>query len=106
MAFDIFWMNVAAIFAFANVGLVFLLVAFYFQSWRRIKSSISASLIIFAVFFLVQNFVIIVFWLVLYGLAPQAPLALTIVEGGAPYLVAINALETIGLGNLVRITWK
>jgi hypothetical protein len=102
MAFDIFWMNVAAIFAFLNVAFVLVLITLYFQSWRRVRSSLSISLVTFAGFFLVQNLVIIVFWFVLYGLVPQAQ---AVVEGAAPYLTAINLLESIGLGNLVRVTW-
>jgi len=100
--FDIFWMNVAAVFAFVNVAFVLLLIGLYFQSWRRMRSSLSMSLMTFAGFFLIQNLVIIVFWFVLYGLVPQAQ---SVVEGAAPYLTAINALESIGLGNLVRVTW-
>jgi hypothetical protein len=100
--FDIFWMNVAAVFAFINVAFVLLLIGLYFQSWRRIHSSLSMSLMTFAGFFLVQNLVIIIFWFVLYGLVPQAE---AVVQGAAPYLTAINALEAIGLGNLVRVTW-
>ena len=103
MSFDIFWMNVAAVFAFLNVAFVILLVAFYFQSWRRIRSSLSLSLMSFALFFLIQNGVIIVFWYVLYGLVPSAQ---DIVVAAAPYLVAINALESLALANLVRITWR
>ncbi len=103
MTFDIFWMNVAAVFAFLNVAFVILLVAFYFQSWRRIRSSLSLSLMSFAVFFLIQNGVIIVFWYVLYGLVPSAQ---AIVVAAAPYLVAINALESLALANLVRVTWR
>jgi hypothetical protein len=103
MTFDIFWMNVAAVFAFLNVAFVVLLVAFYFQSWRRVRSSLSLSLMSFAIFFLIQNGVIIVFWYVLYGLVPSAQ---AIVVAAAPYLVAINALESLALGNLVRITWR
>jgi hypothetical protein len=103
LAFDIFWMNVAAVFAFLNVALVLVLLVLYFQSWRRVKSSLGLSLVTFACFFLIQNLVIIVFWLVLYGLGPQFR---DVVVGGAPYLTAINALESVGLGNLVRVTWS
>jgi len=101
--FEIFWMNVAAVFAFLNVALVLVLIGLYFQSWRKMRSALSVSLMTFAIFFLVQNLVIIVFWFVLYGLVPQAQ---DIVVAAAPYLTAINALETIGLGNLVRVTWS
>ncbi len=103
MAFDIFWMNVAAVFAFLNVAFVLVLLALYFQSWRRVHSSLSVALMSFAAFFLIQNAVIVVFWYVLYGLVPAAQ---DIVVAAAPYLVAINALESLALANLVRITWS
>jgi hypothetical protein len=103
MTFDIFWMNVAAVFAFVNIVLVLVLAAVYFQSWRRVKSSLAVTLLVFAIFFLVQNLVIVVFWYKLYGLVPAAQ---SIVVAGAPYLVAINALESLALANLLRITWS
>ncbi len=103
MAFDIFWMNVAAIFAFLNVAFVLVLIGLYYQSWRRLHSSLSVALMSFALFFLIQNVVIVVFWSVLYGIVPAAR---DIVVAAAPYLVAINALETLALANLVRITWS
>ena len=96
-------MNVAAVFAIVNIGFVLVLSGLYFQSWRRLRSSLSMSLVVFSVFLLIQNLVIVVFWYVLYGLVPQAQ---SVVVAGAPYLVAINALEAIALGNLVRITWS
>jgi hypothetical protein len=102
LAFDIFWMNVAAVFALVNVALVVILLGLYIQSWRRFRSSLSVSLATFAGFFLVQNAVIILFWYVLYGLVPSAE---PVVAGAAPYLAAINLLECVALGNLVRITW-
>ena len=102
MAFDILWMNVAAVFAFLNVLFVLILMGLYIQSWRKVRSSISVGLVTFSTFFLVQNLVIIVFWLVLYGTSPDSK---PIVEAAAPYLTAINALESVALGNLVRITW-
>lgn len=102
MAFDIFWMNVAAIFAFLNVALVLVLITLYLQSWRRFRSSLSLALILFAAFFLIQNGVIIVFWYVLYGLVPSAQ---AIVAAAAPYLTVINLAESLALGNLVRVTW-
>lgn len=101
--FDIFWMNVAAIFAFINVVFVALLVYAYVQSWRKVRSAFTVSLIVFATFFLIQNLVIIIFWYVLYSLVASAQ---PIVEAAAPYLTAINAMEAIGLGSLTRSTWK
>jgi hypothetical protein len=102
LSFDIFWMNVAAVFAFANVVIVLALIALYFQTWRRMRSSLTFGLMLFSMFFLVQNTVIIVFWLVLYTLVPAAQ---DTVVAAAPYLTAINALEAVGLANLLRVTW-
>lgn len=102
MAFDIFWMNVAAVFAFANVAIVIALIALYFQSWRHMRSSLTLGLMVFSLFFLIQNTIIIVFWLVLYTLVPAAE---STVVAAAPYLTAINGVECIGLGNLLRVTW-
>jgi len=95
-------MNVAAVFAFFNIAVVVVLIALYLQTWRRMRSSLTMGLMLFSVFFLVQNTVIVVFWLVLYGLVPSAQ---DIVVSAAPYLTAINALEAIGLANLLRVTW-
>ena len=67
------------------------------------RSSVALSLIAFAGFFLVQNIIIIVFWYNLYGLVPIAE---SLVVSAAPYLVLINFMETVALGNLVRISWK
>jgi len=99
--FDVFWMNVAAVFALINVALVAILILAYVQSWMKIRSGFTASLIVFSVFFLVQNFVIIVFWYVLY-----TTVSLDIVQAAAPYLAAVNAAEAVGLGMLARTTWR
>ena len=101
--FDVFWMNVAALFALANVLIVALLISAYFQSWRSFRSGFTMSLVIFAVFFLLQNVVIVVFWYYLYSLVTSAQ---PLVEAAAPYLVAVNAMEAVGLGTLTVTTWK
>lgn len=99
--FDVFWMNVAAVFALLNVGFVGALIYAYAQSWRQVHSSFTASLVVFAVFFLVQNLVIVIFWYVLYTTVSEP-----IVQAAAPYLTAVNAAEAVGLGMLTRSTWK
>src|ERR1700685_2655705 len=101
--FGVFWMNVAALFALLNVGLVLLLIYAYLQSWRKFRSSFTTSLVIFATFFLLQNLVIVIFWYFLYTLVSSAQ---PLVEAAAPYLVLVNAMETIGLGSLTMTTWK
>jgi hypothetical protein len=103
MAFDILWMNVAAVFALANVAMVLVLLSVYLQSWMKTRTGFAMGLVLFAVFFLIQNAVIVIFWYVLYSLVPAAQ---GIVVAAAPYLVLINLAETIALGNLVRITLK
>lgn len=99
--FDVLWMNVAAVFAFINVAFVALLIYAYADSWRKVKSNFTASLTVFAVFFLIQNLVIIVFWYVLYTTVAEP-----VVVAAAPYLTAVNAAEAIGLGLLTRSTWR
>ena len=94
MVFDIFWMNVAAVFAFVNVALVFMLIWLYYQSWRRLRSTFTISLMLFAVFFLVQNLVIIVFWYALYGLVPAAQGI--VVAGTVPRLDQSDAKRRLG----------
>lgn len=101
--FNVFWMNVAAVFALANVVLVVLLVYAYVQSWKKFRSNFTISLVVFSIFFLLQNVVIVVFWYYLYTLVSSAQ---PLVEAAAPYLVAVNAMETVGLGSLTATTWK
>lgn len=99
--FDVLWMNVAAVFALLNVVFVGLLIVAYAQSWRKVRSGFTASLIVFAVFFLVQNLVVILFWYVLYTTVAEP-----VVIAAAPYLAAVNAAEAVGLGMLTRSTWR
>lgn len=99
--FDVLWMNVAAVFALLNVVFVLLLIFAYVQSWRKVRSGFTASLILFAVFFLVQNLVVIIFWYVLYTTAAEA-----VVIAASPYLASVNAAEALGLALLTRSTWR
>jgi hypothetical protein len=94
MAFDVL-MNLAGVIAFINVALVLVLAGLYLQSWRNLHSSLSVALVSFAVLFLVQNAVIIIFWFEFYT-----------ATAAAPYLVTINAMESLALGNLLRVTWR
>ncbi len=107
MAFDILWRNVArnvaAVFALAHVALVLVLLSVYARNWVRFRTSFAPGLVVFVLFFLVQNAVILIFWYILYSIVPQAQ---SVVEAAAPYLVLINLTETIALGNLMRITLK
>jgi len=97
------WLYAVAIFALANAVLIIILVSLYSSSFRKIRSPFTMGLILFAVFFLIQNLAIIIFWFQLYSLAPTA---VAIVNSASPYMTVINLVETIALISLVRITIK
>jgi len=97
------WLYVAAVFALANTVLILILVSLYSSSFRKIRSPFTMGLILFAVFFLLQNLAIIIFWFQLYQLAPTA---VGIVNSASPYMTIINLVETIALISLVRVTIK
>jgi|SRR5579862_1277764 len=96
------WLYVSAVFALANTVLIVILLALYSSSFRKIRSPFTIGLIFFALFFLVQNIAIIIFWYQLYSLGPAVP----IVNAAAPYMTVINLLETIGLISIVRVSMK
>jgi len=92
----------AAVFALANTVLIVILLVLYSSSFRKIRSSFTIGLIFFALFFLVQNIAIIIFWYQLYSLGP----AVAIVNAASPYMTVINLVETIGLISIVRVSMK
>jgi hypothetical protein len=96
------WLYIAAVFALANTVLILILVVLYSSSFRKIRSPFTLGLILFAVFFLLQNLAIIIFWFQLYQLGPTA----AIVNSASPYMTVINLVETIALISLVRVTIK
>jgi hypothetical protein len=97
------WLYAAAVFALANTVLIIILLSLYSSSFRKIRSSFTAGLILFALFFLLQNIAIIIFWYQLYNLVPTAT---AIVEAASPYMTVINLIETIALAILVRVSMK
>jgi hypothetical protein len=97
------WLYAAAVFALANTVLIIVLLTLYSSSFRKIRSPFTMGLIFFALFFLVQNIAIIIFWYQLYSLVPTA---LAIVEAASPYMTVINLVETIGLISIVRVSMK
>jgi hypothetical protein len=97
------WLYIAAVFALANTVLIIILVSLYSSSFRKIRSPFTMGLILFAVFFLLQNVAIIIFWFQLYQLAPTSA---AIVNSASPYMTVINLVETIALISLVRVTIK
>src|ERR1700730_14851477 len=96
------WLYAAAVFALANTVLIIILLLLYSSSFRKIRSPFTVGLILFALFFLIQNVAIIIFWYQLYGLASTP--AVTIVDAAAPYMTAINLIETIALAVLVKVS--
>jgi hypothetical protein len=97
------WLYAAAVFALANTVLILILVSLYWSSFRKIRSPFALGLILFAVFFLLQNVAIIIFWFQLYNLVPTAS---AIVNSASPYMTVINLVETIALISLVRVSLK
>ena len=97
------WLYVAAVFALANTVLIVILVSIYTSSFRKIRSPFALGLILFAVFFLIQNLAIIIFWYQLYQLAPSA---VAIVNSASPYMTVINLVETVALISIVRVSMK
>jgi hypothetical protein len=97
------WLYVAAVFALANTVLILILVSLYTSSFRKIRSPFALGLILFAVFFLIQNLAIIVFWYQLFQLAPTA---VGLVDSASPYMTIINLVETIALVSIVRVSMK
>ena len=97
------WLYASAVFALANTVLIVVLLALYLSSFRKVRSTFTIGLIVFALFFLVQNLAIIVFWYQLFTLAPSAG---AIVEEASPYMAVINLVETFALASLVRVSMK
>ena len=97
------WLYVSAIFALANTLLIVILIVLYSGSLKRIRSPFTLGLLVFALFFLIQNISIIVFWDWLYNMVPTAQ---SVVDIASPYMTVINAVETVALISLVRTTMK
>lgn len=97
------WMYVSAVFALVNTLLIIILLWMYTSSFRRIRSSFSAGLLVFVVFFLAQNISIIVLW---YQLFSASSVASTIVDTAAPYMSLINIVETVALASLVKVSME
>ena len=98
------WLYVAAVFALANTVLIVILLSLYSSSYRKIRSPFTIGLILFALFFLIQNIAIIIFWYQLYNLVPTAVGG--VVDAAAPYMTFINLVETVALAILVRVSMK
>ena len=97
------WIYVSAIFALLNTALIIILLWLYSTSYRKIRSTFTVGLMLFVLFFLIQNVVIIVFWYQLYSMAPSAA---SIVDAFSPYMTAVNVVETVALLSLVRVSLK
>ena len=94
-------MLAAAAAALLNIGLLGAIIAVYIQNMRLIKSYFTIGLVMVAALFIVQNIVIVVFWLNLYTAGPTIQ---NIVDTAAPYLFAINVAQSGGLSVLTWIT--
>jgi hypothetical protein len=97
------FMLAAAGAALTNIGLLAVIVATYVQNMRLIKSYFTYGLVLVASLFMVQNIVIVIFWSNLYMAGPSIK---NIVDAAAPYLFAINVVQSAGLSILLWITRK
>ena len=86
-----------------NTGLLGAIMATYVQNMRLIKSYFTSGLVLVASLFIVQNIVIVIFWINLYMAGPAIK---NIIDAAAPYLFAINIAQSGGLAVLLWITRK
>jgi hypothetical protein len=93
----------AAAAALLNIGLLGATMVTYLQNLRLIKSYFTFGLVMVASLFIVQNIVIVIFWSNLYSAGPSIK---NVVDSAAPYLFAINTVQSAGLGVLLWITRK
>ena len=91
----------AAVVAFVNIAMTLVLLGIYFGTYRKIRSSFTMGLLLFAVFFVVLNLAILVFWLFLYQNSAAA-----LVDQASIYMLLVNVGEALALSNLLRVTWK
>ena len=87
--------------ALTNIGLLGVIVATYVQNMRLIRSYFTGGLVFVASLFMIQNKVIVIFWLKLYMAGPSIK---GIVDAAAPYLFAINVAQSVGLAVLLWIS--
>ena len=97
------FMLAAAAAAITNIGLLAVIITTYIQNARLIKSYFTYGLILVASLFIIQNMVIVIFWFNLYTAGPSIK---NIVDSAAPYLFAINVVQSGGLSVLLWITQK
>ena len=91
----------AAVVAFVNIAMTLAVLGIYLGTFRKIRSSFTMGLVLFASFFVVLNLAILVFWLFLYQNA-AAPL----VDQASFYMLLVNLGEALALANLLRVSWK
>ena len=91
----------AAVVAFINIAMTIALLGIYLGTYRKVRSSFTMGLLLFAVFFVVLNLAILVFWLFLYQNS-----AATLVDQASLYMLLVNVGEAVALANLLRVTWK
>ena len=91
----------AAVVAFLNIAMTFILLGLYLGTYRKIRSSFTLGLVLFGAFFVILNLSILVFWLFLYQNSAAA-----LVDQASAYMLVVNIGEALGLTALLRITWK
>ena len=90
-------MKVISILTLVSIVMLLLLIYVYCKSLKKIKSSFTVGLLIFAVLFLVQNIVSIYYYLTMMDYYVPA------VE---KHVFIFTLLQTVGFGILLKITWE
>lgn len=90
-------MQVSTLLAGINMVILIALLYLYVRNMRKIMSSFTIGLVLFAAFLLVQNAL---------GLFSYGMMYVHFDEVIEPYLVSINAAEAVGLVILYRTTAK
>jgi hypothetical protein len=97
MAIGFLWL-VNILTAAVSVALLAALLFVYGRNYREIPSRFSLGLVLFATFFLVQNVVAIGVYLALNAQGQGPDVAMP--------MLALNAVEAVGFGILLAISWE
>ncbi|HLC60120.1 MAG TPA: hypothetical protein VJJ52_01700 [Candidatus Nanoarchaeia archaeon] len=90
-------MSITTILTGISTLLLLGLIYVYYQNLRKIKSSFTVGLLIFAILFLTQNIISLYYFITMMSYyAPEVEV----------HVFILTLLQTIGFGILLKITWK
>jgi hypothetical protein len=97
MALGPLWM-IDLVLAAASLAILVALLYVYGTNFRSVRSPLSLGLIIFAVLFLVENAAAMYFYVIWADSDFGAPVAMP--------MLALNAVELVGLATLFYVSWR